>query len=103
MFRNAKFSGNQTWENIFRYEAPKLWNMLENKFRNLIDLDSFKESIHLWAAQDVCVPIAHNVFCIIKYTVLYMQCCSYVTTSSRFIVFRFISLPLIIHLHPVAE
>ncbi len=33
----------------FRYEAPKLWNVLENKFKNVTDLDSFKESINLWA------------------------------------------------------
>ena len=36
-------------ENIFRYEAPKLWNMLENKFKNVTDLNSFKQSINLWA------------------------------------------------------
>ncbi len=49
-------------KNTFRYEAPQLWNMLENKFKNVNDLNSFKESINLWQAQDVCVPIAHNVF-----------------------------------------
>ncbi len=36
-------------KNTFRYEAPKLWNMLENKFKSVTDLDSFKESINLWA------------------------------------------------------
>ncbi len=71
--------------------------MLENKLKNVTDLDSFKESIY-GQAQDICVPIAHNVFCIRFNIVLYMQCCLYITTSSRFIVFRFIPLPLIIHL-----
>ncbi len=34
-------------KNTFRYEDPKLRNMLENKFKNVTDLDSFKESINL--------------------------------------------------------
>ncbi len=28
-------------KNTFRYEAPKLWNMLENKFKNVTDLGFF--------------------------------------------------------------
>ncbi len=27
----------------FRHEAVKLWNMLENKYKDMIDLKSFKE------------------------------------------------------------
>ena len=44
MFTNAKFSDNQTY---LRYEAPKLWNMLENKVKNVTYLNSFKQSINL--------------------------------------------------------
>ena len=78
--------------------------MLENKFKNVTDLNSFRESIY-GHARDTCVPIAHNVFCVKSncFIQLYVQSWFYITTSSRFIIFRFIPLPLIIHLHHVDE
>ncbi len=38
MLKNTKFSE----KNTFRYVAPKLWNMLENEFKNVSDLKYFK-------------------------------------------------------------
>ncbi len=38
--------------------------MLENKFKNVTDLNSLKGQLIYGQAQDICVPIAHNVFCI---------------------------------------
>ena len=43
-------------------DAAKLWNMLENKYKDMMDLKSFKKSIYLWAGQmctcSYCLPFA---------------------------------------------
>ncbi len=45
----------------FGYEAVKLWNMLENKYKEMMDFKSFKESFYLWHAQCVRILIVYNV------------------------------------------
>ena len=87
----------------FRYEAVKLWNMLENKYKNMMDLKSFKEGQFTYGqAQCVRVPIVSNVLYIISshfmYSVLF-----FVTTSSLSTTYQLASLPSIIQLRHVGE
>ncbi len=99
--RNSKRLEMPTFQTIrhgnytFRYDAVKLWNMLENKHKdmmNMMNLKSFKKSIYLWAGPmytcSYCLPYAlYRISSHLMYFVL-----SYIITSSLFITYQLASL-----------
>ena len=72
--------------------------MLENKYKDMVDLKSFKESIFQYVPVRIVYIVLYIISSHFRCSVLF-----YVTTSSLFITYHLISLPSIIHLRHVGE